>query len=116
MPPFFLVYAVMLVGYLVGGVGHGLKNVAFRTLIHERVEARSHGRAYAAYNGLRNGAELGALVAGGILVNVAGPRTTLWIAGGVSAVAGLAGLALLRRARGGGAAREPATASAEASL
>jgi MFS family permease len=97
VPPFFLVYAVMLAGYFVGGLGHGVKNVAFRTLIHERVDPGAHGRAFAAYNGLRNGAELAALVAGGVLVNVAGPRTTLWIAGGVSALAGVVGLGLLRR-------------------
>lgn len=115
VPPFFLVYAAMLVGYLVGGIGHGLKNVAFRTLIHERVASASHGRAFAAYNGLRNGAELAALAAGGVLVNAAGARTTLWVAGGVSALSGLAGLVLLRRARGE-EARGPATASAEAGL
>jgi hypothetical protein len=115
VPPLFLVYAAMLVGYFVGGLGHGLKNVAFRTLIHEQVSAGAHGRAFAAYNGLRNGAELAALAAGGVLVNVAGPRTTLWIAGGVSALAGLAGLALLRRVHGE-QSRGPAAASAEASL
>ena len=97
VPPFVLVYAVMLAGYLVGGIGHGVKNVAFRTLIHETVPPAAHGRAFAAYNGLRNGAELAALVAGGVLVTAVGPRGTLWLAGGVSALAGLAGLLLLRR-------------------
>jgi MFS family permease len=97
VPPLVLAYWVMLVGYAVGGIGHGLKNVAFRTMIHERVPAEAHGRAFAAYNGLRNAAELGALAAGGVLVVAIGPRGTLWIAGGVSALAGLAGLLLLRR-------------------
>jgi Na+/melibiose symporter-like transporter len=97
VPPLVLAYGVMLVGYAVGGVGHGLKNVAFRTMIHERVPAEAHGRAFAAYNGLRNAAELGALAAGGVLVVAIGARGTLWIAGGVSALAGLAGLLLLRR-------------------
>ena len=96
----------MLVCYFVGGVGHGLKNVMFRTLIHERVPARLHGRAFAAYNGIRNGAELGALAAGGVLVAALGARWTLLVAGGVSALAGLLGLvALPRVARG--AAVEP---------
>ena len=49
------------VGYLVGGLATGVKNVLVRTLIHERAPHHLHGRAYAAYNGLRNGAELVAL-------------------------------------------------------
>jgi predicted MFS family arabinose efflux permease len=87
----------MLACYFVGGVAHGLKNVLFRTLIHERVPERLHGRAFAAFNGLRNGAELGALALGGILVAAVGPRVTLLIAGGVSALAGVVGIALVGR-------------------
>jgi predicted MFS family arabinose efflux permease len=109
IPPFVLLYGVMLAGYLVGGIGHGVKNVAFRTMIHQRVPAAAHGRAFAAYNGLRNGAELAALAAGGVLVASIGPRGTLWLAGGVSALAGIAGLVLLRRAPRHGA--EPDTAA-----
>ena len=102
----WLVFGFMLACYFVGGVGHGLKNVMFRTLIHERIPARLHGRAFAAYNGIRNGAELGALAAGGVLVAALGARWTLLVAGGVSALAGLLGLvALPRVARG--AAVEP---------
>ncbi len=97
LAPIFLVFWVMVVCYLVGGVGHGVKNVAFRSLIHERIPFERHGRAFAAYNGLRNTAELVALVAGGLLVASLGARATLFLAGGVSAVAGLAGLALRRR-------------------
>ena len=106
LTPLWLVLGFMLACYFVGGVGHGLKNVMFRTLIHERVPARLHGRAFAAYNGIRNGAELGALAAGGVLVAALGARWTLFVAGGVSALAGLLGLvALPRVARG--AAVEP---------
>jgi MFS family permease len=97
--PLWLVFPFMVAWYFTGGVGHGLKNVTFRTLIHHRVPEALHGRAFAAYNGLRNGAELGALAAGGVLVTVWGPKATLWIAGGVSALAGLAGLAVLRPPR-----------------
>lgn len=61
LTPFWLVFGFMLVCYFGGGIGHGVKNVMFRTLIHERVPSRLHGRAFAAYNGIRNGAELGAL-------------------------------------------------------
>ena len=73
----------------------------FRSLIHVRVPDRLHGRAFAAYNGIRNGAELGAFAAGGVLVAVIGPTGTLAYAGGLSALAGLIGLlALIRMNRG----------------
>ena len=54
-----------LIGFVFGGVAHGVKNVLLRTLIHERVPDALRGRAFAAYNGARNGAELGALALGG---------------------------------------------------
>ena len=70
------------------GSAHGVKNVMFRSLIHVRVPERLHGRAFAAYNGIRNGAELGAFAAGGLLVAAIGPAGTLAYAGGLSALAG----------------------------
>jgi MFS family permease len=90
--------AVWLAGtmWLVGGLAHGTKNVLARTLIQERVPGRLHGRAFAAYNGLRNGAELVALAAGGLLVAAIGGRTTLALAGGIPVVAALVGLILYR--------------------
>jgi MFS family permease len=98
--PFWLVFAFMVVMYFLGGIGHGLKNVTSRTLIHIRVAPERHGRAFAAWNGVRNAAELGALAAGGVLVGALGARETLWLAGGLSALAGLAGLAVLAAWRG----------------
>jgi MFS family permease len=98
-PPFWLVFPFMLCCYFFGGAAHGVKNTGFRTLIHQRVPADRHGRAFAAYNGLRNTAELVALAAGGLLVAALGARGTLWIAGGAAAVAGLAGLAALSTRR-----------------
>lgn len=91
--------AVGFVGamWFVGGLGHGTKNVLARTLIQQRVPERVHGRAFAAYNGLRNGAELFALAAGGILVATLGARVTLAIAGGVSTFVALVALAVYRR-------------------
>jgi hypothetical protein len=83
--------------WFLGGLGHGTKNVLVRTLIQERVPARLHGRAFAAYNGLRNGAELIALAAGGLLVAAIGARTTLALAGGIPGLAAVAGLSLYRR-------------------
>ncbi len=95
--PFWTVFWFMVVWWLIGGMGHGVKNTGFRTLIHQRVPPEQHGRAFAAFNGMRNTAELVALAAGGALVTTVGARGTLWIAGGVSAVAALAGVVALTR-------------------
>ena len=92
LPTLWLVLPFMLVATAIGGIGHGVKNVLVRTLIHERVPDRLRGRAYAAYNGLRNGAELVALMLGGVLVAEAGPRWTLLLAGVVPVCAAVAGL------------------------
>ena len=102
--PFWTVFPFMVAWWFVGGTGHGLKNTGFRTLIHQRVPPDQHGRAFAAFNGLRNTAELVALAAGGILVTTVGARGTLWIAGGVSALAALAGWS---RWRGAAKSRSP---------
>ncbi|MQA73091.1 MAG: MFS transporter [Solirubrobacterales bacterium] len=99
--------AVLAVGFagamwFVGGLGHGTKNVLVRTLIQERVPERLHGRAFAAYNGVRNGAELFAIAAGGVLVAAIGARTTLAIAGAMPVLTALVGLAVYRRRAAGG--------------
>lgn len=85
----------VMAGYLVSGVGHGVKNVLLRTLIQARVPAAAHGRAFAAYNGARNTAELGALALGGVALGLFGAQTALLLAGLGPVAAGLAGLALL---------------------
>jgi Na+/melibiose symporter-like transporter len=101
LPALWLSFVFFLACSLLGGVAHGLKNVMFRSLIHVRVPDDLHGRAFAAYNGIRNTAELGAFAAGGLLVAAIGARGTLAYAGGLSALAGLIGLlALLRTYRG----------------
>jgi MFS family permease len=97
LPTMWLVFGFALGWYLIGGVAHGTKNVLVRTLIHVRVPERVHGRAFAAYNGLRNSAELVAIGGGGILVAAIGARWTLALAGFVPALAGVAGLALAGR-------------------
>ena len=96
------VWAVLpaaLAGYLVGGIGHGLKNALVRTVIAERVANAAHGRAFAAYNAARNAAELGALGAGGAIVGAVGARNALVIAGLGPMIAALIGLAALRHHR-----------------
>lgn len=94
------VWAVLpsaLVGYGLGGVAHGVKNTLMRTLIQRRVPGAAHGRAFAAYNAVRNTCELGALGAGGVLVGAVGPRLGLVIAGVGPVIAGLGGLAALHQ-------------------
>jgi MFS family permease len=89
------VLLLALIGFSLGGVAHGVKNVLLRTLIHERVPDALRGRAFAAYNGARNGAELGALVLGGIVVGALGARAALLIAGLGPALIGAACLLVL---------------------
>lgn len=101
LPALWLSFGFFLACSFLGGVSHGLKNVMFRSLIHVRVPDHLHGRAFAAYNGIRNTAELGAFAAGGLLVAAIGARGTLAYAGGLSALAGVVGVvALLRMYRG----------------
>jgi hypothetical protein len=97
LPTLWLVASFAFGGYLVGGLAHGTKNVLVRTLMHVRVPQSLHGRAFAAYNALRNGAELVALLGGGVLVVAIGARWTLFFAGTIPLVAGVAALAVVRR-------------------
>ncbi len=97
LPALWTNFTFFLACSFMGGLAHGLKNVMFRSLIHVRVPDRLHGRVFAAYNGIRNSAELGAFAAGGLLVAVIGPRGTLGYAGGLSALAGIIGLLVLLR-------------------
>jgi MFS family permease len=91
-PTLWLLAPLAAAGYLVGGLAHGTKNVLVRTLIHERAPGHLRGRAYAAYNGLRNGAEIVALTCGGVLIATAGARWTLLLAGGLPVLVALAAL------------------------
>lgn len=114
LPTAWLLVGFAAAMWFVGGLGHGAKNVLARSLIQQRVPERLHGRAFAAYNGMRNGAELFALAAGGALVAVLGGRATMALAGGLSLLAALVGLLLYRRARSAPAPVGPATALADA--
>ena len=96
LPTVWLAAGFAAAMFFTGGVGHGVKNVLARALIQERVPDRFHGRAFAAYNGMRNGAELVALAWGGLLVVAIGARGTLALAGALSVLAALAGLLAFR--------------------
>lgn len=110
LPTVWLVVPFAAAMWFVGGLGHGTKNVLIRTLIQERVPDRLHGRAFAAYNGIRNGAELIALAAGGAMVAAVGGRVTLALAGAIPVAVAIAGL-LVYRARGLGRAEQGGQAS-----
>ena len=88
-------FAVVLAGNVLGGVGHGVKNVLLRTLIQQRVPNHAHGRAFAAYSAARNTAELCALTASGITVATFGAQTAVLIAGLGPVLAAVLGLAAL---------------------
>ena len=90
--------ALAMIGCALGGTAHGVKNTLLRTLIHERAPERVRGRAFAAFNGLRNGAELVALTLGGIAIGALGARWTLVYAGGVPVIAACVAL-VYKRAR-----------------
>jgi Na+/melibiose symporter-like transporter len=92
---------VAFAGYVVGGLGHGVKNVLLRALIADRVPEAVHGRAFAAYNAARNAAELAAVGGGGLLVGALGPRAALLLAGLGPIVAAGAGLTALAPSRRG---------------
>lgn len=89
------------VGYLLGGLGHGVKNTLVRTVVQRRVPPAVHGRAFAAYNASRNAAELAATALAGVLVAGIGARAALAVAGIVPILAACAGLVALRRAGDG---------------
>ena len=99
IPAIVLSMVVAVVSFIAGGLAHGVKNVLVRTLIHIRVPEHLQGRSFAAYNGMRNGAELLALLGGATLVSLGfGPRLTVLTAGvAFSMLVGLAGLAVYRR-------------------
>ena len=99
LPTAWLVLAWACGWFLIGGVAHGTKNVLLRTVIHERVPGELHGRAFAAYNGLRNFAEVFAVLGGGVLVIAVGARWTMALAGALPLAVGLVALARYRRAR-----------------
>jgi MFS family permease len=92
---------VLAIAFLVaGGVGNGLANFAMRVLLQARVPDELRGRVYSAYQGAVTIADFVALAAGGILVEVIGPRPTLAVAGVGCILAVLLGLPALRgRAR-----------------
>lgn len=90
------VLAVAIGMFVVGGVANGVESVSMRSLIVHRVRDRYRGRVFAAYGGVANGMQIGAMALGGGVVAVLGPRAALLLGGAGSAVAGLIGFTAYR--------------------
>ncbi len=104
------IYPLAVAMFLVGGFANGVELVGMRSLLHRRVPHRLQGRAFAAYYGMVQAAQIVALGASGGLVEAAGPRLTMLIAGMGTAAVGMVGTLLYARIPSGQRrAPEPAT-------
>lgn len=90
-------YPLAVAMFLVGGFANGVELVGMRSLLHQRVPDRLRGRAFAAYYGMVQAAQILAMGASGGLVELAGPRMTMVIAGLGTVAVGLAGTLLYIR-------------------
>jgi MFS family permease len=90
-------YAVAITMFFVGGMANGMELVAMRSLLHHRVPDRLRGRAFAAYYGMVQAAQIVALGASGGLVEAAGARMTMLFAGIGTAAIGILGALLYVR-------------------
>ncbi len=88
---------VALLMFLVGGFSNGVQLVAMRSLLHKRVPDRLRGRAFAAYYGMIQAAQIVALAASGGLLELAGTRLTMMLAGGGTVLVGAVGILLYAR-------------------
>jgi MFS family permease len=93
------VFPIAVSMFFIGGVANGAELVAMRSLLHHRVPDRLRGRAFAAYYGIVHAAQIIALGASGGLVEWAGARTTMLLAGTGTAAVGLVGWVLYAKIR-----------------
>ena len=71
--------------FVVGGATNGAENVAASVLIARRVPTEAHGRAYARFTAVANGASVVGFVLGGVLLAVL-PVRTMFVGAGVAGV------------------------------
>lgn len=90
-------FPVAVLMFLIGGLANGIELVAVRSLLHKRVPDRLRGRAFAAYYGMIQAAQIIALGVSGGLVELAGSRLTMLLAGSGTALVGIVGLILYAR-------------------
>ncbi|HEX5948532.1 MAG TPA: MFS transporter [Actinomycetota bacterium] len=91
------IYPLAVAMFLVGGFANGVELVGMRSLLHRRVPDRLRGRAFAAYYGMVQAAQIVAMGASGGLVELAGPRMTMVFAGLGTAAVGVVGTLLYLR-------------------
>ena len=105
------IYPLAVTMFLVGGFANGVELVGMRSLLHRRVPDRLRGRAFAAYYGMVQAAQIVAMAASGGLIELAGPRMTMVFAGLGTAAVGVVGTFLyLRIPSDGRQTLEPAPA------
>jgi len=90
-------FPLALAMFFVGGFANGIELVGMRSLLHQRVPDRLRGRAFAAYYGMVQAAQIVAMGASGGLVELAGARMTMVFAGMGTAAVGLVGTLLYAR-------------------
>lgn len=94
------VLAPALAFLVIGGAGNGLANVGMRVVLQSRVPDALRGRVYSAYQAALTVSDFAAMAAGGALVELAGPRATLGVAGAGCVAVTLAGVPAVVRSRG----------------
>jgi MFS family permease len=91
------VITVALVGMAIAGSGRGLGDVADTTLVQARTEDAVRSRIFAAQDGAAHGAYSLAMLAGGVLVGLSGPRLATLTAAGCALAAALVASRMLDR-------------------
>jgi MFS family permease len=88
---------VALAGMAVAGAGRGLGDVADTTLVQARTEDAVRSRVFAAQDGAAHAAFSAAMLAGGLLVGIGGPRLATLTAAGCALAAALVASRMIRR-------------------
>ena len=91
------VITVALAGMAVAGAGRGLGDVADTTLVQARTEDAVRSRVFAAQDGAAHAAYSLAMLVGGLLVGLGGPRLATLVAAGCVFAAALVASRMLRR-------------------
>jgi MFS family permease len=87
-------FPIAVAMFFAGGMANGIELVAIRSLLYHRVPDRLRGRAFAAYYGIIQAAQIVAMGASGGLVELVGARTTMLFAGLGAAGVGVLGTML----------------------
>jgi MFS family permease len=90
---------VALVGMAVAGTGRGLGDVADTTLVQARTEDAVRSRVFAAQDGAAHAAFSAAMLAGGVLVGLSGPRLATLTAAGCALAGALVASRMLARGK-----------------